>query len=224
MKKIVIAAIALVCALNANAQVGTVISRTIKTTTTTREVEIDFNKYNRISIHYASYKYNLGGADDILKNYMDYEFDGEGNAKDAWPGFIAEYIHGWRLMSSQPLFLESGLAFQFNIRNGYDYNYWHFGAAIPINVTYRYTAKNGFYVAPLVGLNLSSNAYDDLLWDMDEDSEKYIQLGYNVGANLGYKRLNIGIGYRGDFMPSLTTEDYGNIKTGTFHIGLGVNF
>lgn len=216
-KRFIIAAIALVSAVGASAQVGTVTSRTIKTTTTTREVEVDFNKYNRISLSYAGYGYNCGGASDYLTYLIDDYQEGKAS------GFMFEYIHGWRLTKSQPVFLESGLACQFN---SYDSNF-HVGIAIPLDVTYRYTASNGFYVAPLAGFNLGINALDDILQFRIESSEfnfKRFQLGYNVGANFGYKRLNIGIGYRGDFMPSLTTEEDGNVKTGTFHIGLGINF
>lgn len=228
MKKLAVVAIALVSWMSANAQVGTVVSRTIQTTTTTRVVEVDYSKYNRLSIGYASYKHGLGNASSDLEDDLDYEAEG----LDAWPGLVAEYIHGWSLTKSHPLYLESGIALQFNMKSSddSDYNYMHIGLAIPLNLTYRLSTKKGLFIAPVVGLNLGSNCYDDALYELEDDyyddecSRKYFQLGYNLGANLGYKHLNIGIGYRGDFMPSFTTEDEGSIKTGTFHIGIGVNF
>lgn len=217
MKRIIFVAVALFCWIGAKAQVGTVVSRTIHTTTTTRVVEIDNSEYNRLSIGYASYKYKLGGAHSWLKDKV------ENLQYDASPGFVAEYIHGWNLMKSQPLYFESGLAFQFNV----DYDL-HFAFDVPLDVTYRYTHANGLYAAPFVGLNIGSNFIDGVLYEIDDDysdcKEKFIQLGYNIGANFGYKRLNVGIGYRGDFTPSLVSEDDGNVKTGTFYLGLGVNF
>lgn len=218
MKKTLLAAVALTCAINANAQVGTVTSRTINTTTTTREVEVDVvsTNYNRISLSYAAYSYKLGNAEYPLDDRILRDQDGSA------PGFIAEYIHGWRLAKSVPLYLESGFGLQFNM--GDEKNIALF---VPFNVTYRYTFNNGFYIAPLVGLDLGGKTDWLLLYTEDYDDDykaKHFLFDYKVGANIGYKRFNFGVGYRGDIVPALTSEDDGSVKTGTFYIGLGINF
>lgn len=207
MKRILIAILLLSCAMSIKAQVGTVVNQTINTTTTTRVVEVGYTKYNRLSFSYAKYDHHI---------------------KDPWSrhGFIAEYIHGWNLMKSQPLYLESGLAFQCNFDDLY------IGFDIPIEITYRYTFKNQFYVAPHAGFDLGIPVIDEEhdwyhYYDYYVDYEhnlKHFLFGYNVGLNFGRKKLNIGLGYRAGLTPTLVTEDDRKIKAGTFYVGLGINF
>lgn len=203
MKRILIAILLLSCAMSIKAQVGTVVNQTINTTTTTRVVEVGYTKYNRLSFSYASYSHHP----EILWNHH---------------GFMAEYIHGWNLIKSHPLYLESGLAFQCNFDDIY------MGFDIPIEVTYRYTFKNQFYIAPHAGFDFSIPAVDleeDYYTYTSYSPLKHFLFGYNVGLNFGRKKLNIGLGYRAGFTPTFVAEeDDKKIKAGTFYIGVGVNF
>lgn len=212
MKRFLTAILFLSCIMSIKAQVGTVVNETVNTTTTTRVVEMGYSKYNRLSFSYASYKHRP-------------EYEDEYEKAGSHSGFIAEYIHGWNLMKSQPLYFESGLACQCNFAK------LHVGLDIPLEITYRYTLKNQFYIAPHAGFNLGINITDNEINRYPyyyDYNEKHFQLGYNVGLNFGHKKLNIGLGYRDDFMQTFNiykdSDDETKVKAGTFYVGLGVNF
>lgn len=215
MKRISFIAAALAYTMSMSAQIGTVTSTTITTKTTERIIEIDDSKYNRISIAPAIFHYNVAGADGGLPEY--YEDEG------AFPGLTAEYVHGWRLMQSKPLYLESGLNFQIN---GSEEGL--IGLAVPVNLTYRFMNQKGYYISPFTGLNIGVHAAFDEYWYYDHGfiypDESYFQFGYNIGFNFGRRHWSIGIGYRGDIAPLCTTEDDGSLRGGLFHIGFGYNF
>lgn len=178
MKRLLLLFSAFIGAMGIRAQVETVVIEETITTTEERIVEIDYSKYNRISLSYASYGYFAGRAH----------------------GFVAEYIHDWSIDKSHPLFLESGLIaqFQFNADSLGDF---YVDFSIPVNLTYRYSLNNNAYVAPFAGLNIGVKAIDWTLWRLSD--KKRFHFGYNIGANFSYKRLNIGIGYSRDFTPML---------------------
>lgn len=226
MKRIVLLSCALAGTMSTFAQIGTVTAKNITTTTEERIIEIDDSKYNRISLSPAIFHYNVAGADGGLTE----EYNGMG----AYPGLIAEYVHGWRLMKSKPLYLESGLNFQINGSEEAQ-----IGLAVPVNLTYRYMNQKGYYISPFVGFNIGVHAafdeyvYQKSVWNSRWDwwdykyeypEEKFFQFGYNIGFNFGRRHWSIGIGYSGDIAPLCTTEDDGSLRGGLFHIGFGFNF
>lgn len=235
MKRIVLLSCALAGTMSTFAQIGTVTAKNITTTTEERIIEIDDSKYNRISLSPAIFHYNVAGADGGLTE----EYNGMG----AYPGLIAEYVHGWRLMKSKPLYLESGLNFQINASDEAQ-----IGLAVPVNLTYRFMNQKGYYISPFAGLNIGVHAafeeywYEKKVWmdgyydykdrwhegyftsTYEHPEEKFFQFGYNIGFNFGRRHWSIGIGYSGDIAPLCTTEDDGSLRGGLFHIGFGFNF
>lgn len=226
MKRIVLLSCALAGTMSTFAQIGTVTAKNITTTTEERIIEIDDSKYNRISLSPAIFHYNVAGADGGLTE----EYNGMG----AYSGLIAEYVHGWRLMKSKPLYLESGLNFQINGSEEAQ-----IGLAVPVNLTYRFMNQKGYYISPFVGFNIGVHAafenyfYQKPVWnsrwdmwdyDYEHPEEKFFQFGYNIGFNFGRRHWSIGIGYRGDIAPLCTTEEDGSLRGGLFYIGYGFNF
>lgn len=225
MKRLFLLSFALIGAKSAFAQIITVPVITTNTTTEKRIIEIDDSKYNRVSVAFGAFHYDLSRAYNEL-----YEDFGEGGA---YLSLMAEYIHGWRLMKSKPLFFESGLACQLNADG--------ISLAIPLDVTYRLMNQKGYYFAPFAGLNANLQVfrpedeyyykkvyYGPGKYDYHQEkiypSAKFFQLGYNIGANFGRKHWNIGIGYRGGFTPDYSSEEDGNVKTGFVYLGIGYNF
>lgn len=224
MKRLFLLSSALVGAMSTFAQIGTVTIKEITTTTEEHIIEIDDSKYNRISVAAGAFHYDLSHAYNELYDNLDY---------GSILGLMAEYIHGWRLVKSKPLFFESGLACQLNQPG--------ISLAIPLDVTYRLMNQKGYYFAPFAGLNVNLQVYwweeesyykevyygpgkYDYNYEEIYPSAKFFQLGYNIGANFGRKHWNIGIGYRGGFTPTYSTEDDGNVKSGFVYLGFGYNF
>lgn len=219
MKRLFLALVALSATYAAEAQIVSSTSKTITSHTTAETVVVPdeptvYKNYNRFSLNYASL------------HYGDVELD-----SSTFPGFEVAWDHANNLSKGKklPIYLEWGIHLQYNAKN-ISYGYWgyyeeetyrHLEIAIPFSVTYKFML-NDFYAAPFFGLHFKSACLDDLADDLE--SQKYFQMGYQVGANLGYKKLNFQIGYSGDFMPVCETWDDEGIKTGTFFVGLGVNF
>ena len=119
---------------------------------------------------------------------------------------------------------------------------------VPVNVTYKLAFKNGFYLSPYFGLHFKVNMLgktklnydgdDDYYYDDDDDdsidwfSEKDMgkngtynrfQMGWRIGSNIGYKNVNLNVGYAADFIP-LYKYKKSKIATGGVVVGVGVNF
>lgn len=188
----------------------------------------DCKNYNRFNFSYSSLKFSGKNIDEELEtNY---------------PGFRVGWLGGYSLSSSTPLFIESGLDFLFNTKNIEDDYYddefkiQMLSLAIPIHLAYKLSFTNGAYISPYAGLHfkvnvLANEKYDDETYsyfdedDMDMNGEtfKRFQMGWRIGANVGYKAFNFNVGYMSDFMP-LFSYKKAKLNTAGFVVGLGVNF
>lgn len=187
--------------------------------------------YDRMAVSYNSYKLSMDfdDADDVTLN-----------------GIGAEWIHGFSLSSTTPIYLETGLKFIYGFKSDdvEDYCTMKFttmNLSVPINIAYRFTfsGNSDLAITPFTGVTLKGNLtakekyeYDD----EDEDEDEYdwfdkddmggskytakrFQFGWQIGAGLSYKALYVGLSYGLDF-----SEFAKKVKTSNFAVTLGYNF
>lgn len=128
--------------------------------------------------------------------------------------------------------------------------YWFLSMNIPVNLSYKFSlADDKFGITPFVGLNFRvnftgenyvkgkeasysyshcANLFDDSKDEMDIAAWNHFQMGLNVGLNLNYQNLSLGVQYTTDFMPIYKFDDGHNYEykgnVGVTTISLGVLF
>lgn len=201
-------------------------------------LENDCNSYSRFSVGYmgVNFKQNEDGF-----SYSD----DDSNLK----GLTVGYTRGISLSSSTPLFFELGGQLNYATKSD---SYSEYGESeslrlnflalsVPVSLSYKLKFSNGLYIAPYAGihfdlglllnakysaksgsekLSYTASYYND---DDVDDTYNRFQMGYQVGANLGYKKINIGVGYKASFLPIYSEDDF-KIQTGGPVITLGYNF
>ena len=107
--------------------------------------------------------------------------------------------------------------------------YWFLSMNVPVNLSYKFTfADNKFGITPFIGLNFRANftgeynqteeegrwvdsctrkLFDDSQDEMSISAWNHFQMGLNVGINLNYKNLSLGVQYTTDFMPIFKFND-----------------
>lgn len=191
-----------------------------------RAAEYDLGKssgenvgYNRIGLSFNNTTFSSNSdAEDI--------FDGSISTN----GFGIDYIHGFSLSSSMPMFIETGANLNFNFGSkGYEGSkllVQNFNLQIPVNYVYRFTLADNFSLAPYVGLNFKLNLAtrfketleDGYIWDngSEEDSDwesafdkdtmgndgtwNRFQMGWHIGVGVQYSKLHLGLQYGTDFI------------------------
>lgn len=139
--------------------------------------EGDYKGYNRIGLSYNNDSY---GFNKDAKDWFDTE---KGTSLN---GFGIDYIHGFSISSSLPMFLEVGGNVNFNFGNlfsdeeeyrGVKYEYrtkmQSINLQVPVNYVYRFNVADDFSVAPYVGLNFKLNLIGKVkgveeAWEEDE--------------------------------------------------------
>lgn len=207
------------------------------------KVNNDKKGYNRISFGYSSQKLIC----ETTGNPWMFDFDNKKNMK--MKGAEASYLRGISVSKKIPLFVEIGGQMQFNIykeTESYTYEgqryedvckFTNLSLSIPINITYKHTFANGFYIAPYFGANVRANLTGKIDYDGSDSSDYYnifkaddddehayfysdenpckrFQYGCQFGVNFGYKALNIGIGYHVEsplYKDSFEDEDFDRI-------------
>lgn len=177
-KILLTAILAISCAMPAAAQFANTGNTT---TTTTTRVASDINPYDRVSVSYV----NTMLSTDV-KNADDFSINGVG----------IDYIHGFSLSKSFPLYLETGVKATLSFYSREDCafaNIWDddaenkdfkttfqtLSAAIPLNLAYKFTLTNGeVSIVPYLGLNFKFNimANGKQVYDPDhgdKEKEKY---------------------------------------------------
>lgn len=188
---------------------------------------------------------------------------GDGESEELkFKGFSVGYVHSFNIVKNLPLFIETGLSFNYSkwsesyddlyFVNGIgdyeekevEWGYTTMGLTVPINVAYKFTFDD-FYVIPYTGfyarVNLTAKEFDEDVeddgsitkdklnlfdkdelaeWDYDENNAwNRINGGWQIGASIGYKIINVGVNYALDF-----NEITEGTKFGTISARLGVNF
>lgn len=202
----------------------------------------DIRSYNRIGVSYNNTHY--GGNNDYNRYITDQDMDLSLN------GVGLEYIRGFRLSSSIPMFLEIGVNINFNfgteegLESGYrEYKnkYKDINFQVPVNFLYRFRITDEFSIAPYLGLNLKAHAvtrktteypYKDSrcsvnLYSKDnmgeENTWNRFQIGWHLGTYLQYSKVYLGIQYGTDFIPAYSHHE-SKINTGTFKLSVGYTF
>ncbi len=147
--------------------------------------------YNRVGISYDNTNY---GFNDLMK--LDQEMDGFSTN-----GVGINYIHGFSLSSSLPMFIETGLNFNIgfgskNIGNKEEedgfwmqkkYKFQNINLQVPVNFVYRFNATEDFSISPYVGLNfklnlaskfktqIDHNLPDEIMGELDEEDIEWIE-------------------------------------------------
>ncbi len=129
--------------------------------------------YNRIALSYNNTHF---GFNEYLGSDNNFNLN----------GFGVNYIHGFSVSKRLPMFIETGVNFNFEleskISNKQIYNDWirtkstkqFINMQVPVNFTYRFTITDGVYVAPYAGLNFKLNIigrYKDEMKTSFSDSE-----------------------------------------------------
>lgn len=178
-KTLIISIFTVSCALPAAAQFANSGNNAASSATPRRTVTI--SPYDRVSVSYVNTKLanDAKGADDISLNGVGFD-----------------YIHGFSLSKSFPLYLETGVkaTLSFFSREDCEWcNIWNddaddkdykttfqtLSAAIPVNLAYKFTLSNGdVSIVPYLGLNFKLNlmAKGKEVYDPeygDKDTEKY---------------------------------------------------
>lgn len=174
MKKVFLT---LVCA-------GCVMSMSAQRASDTSFSASDIKDYNRIGISYNNTHYGFNDA--YGKDHSEYNFGLNGVGID--------YIHGFSVSSSLPLYVETGLNLDFNFGNkkgekyetaGYWFqdkiNYSDINMQVPVNVAWKFAAGDDFSITPYLGINfkvhfstrfkegVDTNVSDDLLAQIGYD-------------------------------------------------------
>ncbi len=140
--------------------------------------------YNRVSISYDNTHYGYN------KDYKADLDDDDADPNFATNGFGLNYIHGFSLSKSLPMFLEVGGNVNFNFYGkteglsfygeNYDYKsqFQNINLQIPVNFTWRFNVVEDFTIAPYVGLNFKLHfvskmrEYVDGDWDDQEEEDE----------------------------------------------------
>lgn len=170
-KILLTAVLAIVCTLPAAAQ----FANSGTATTGSPRVNGDINPYDRVSLSYVNtmFSTDVKGADDFSIN-----------------GVGVDYIHGFSLSQSFPLYLETGVKATLSFYSREDCmigSIWNedaededwkttfktLSAAIPVNLAYKFTLSSGdVSIVPYLGLNFKFNviANGKSEYDSSDDS------------------------------------------------------
>lgn len=187
------------------------------------------DSYSRIYVGYnpMTFAYDIDGKDDLTMH-----------------GVSLGFTHGFSLSKLQPLFLELGLKGTFNLKNEQDDNIddketknKFASVSMPVNFGYKLSFGNGdVSLMPFFGITFKGNIMGKSRVELDgkkkketdwfdkkdmgkKNTFKRFQAGWQIGANLDYKQLAIGLHYGSDF-----NEIAKKTTTSNWQISLGYNF
>lgn len=139
------------------------------------------------------------------------------------------FTHSWGISSSAPLYIQSGIGFQYAFGSEDEVDYNMYSVSIPVNLGYQFQISDGFALAPYLGVNaryyLGGKAkvddYEIKLFDSDEGDCNAFAFGWQIGvkALLG-KTFAAGISYGTDFTEMVEDAD----KIGSLKVTLSFNF
>lgn len=242
-----------VCALNSNAQFANSNMSSKGRTSAGSTFVNDCNNYKRIYLGYSSLKPHVSSTfSDVTSEIESYN-----NDLKALGGFKLGYLKGINIKNDHPLFLEVGAELSLNTKEkciGLEYDKHNddlrstaVAIDIPISIAYKLGFSNGAYIEPYAGIRgrinvLGTTTYtgseslddDKLNWydndsdEMGDEAYRRFQFGGQIGVNVGYKTVNLNIGYE-MYSPIAKyeysgTDSYNKVNTRNFTIGLGINF
>ncbi|MDE6269554.1 MAG: outer membrane beta-barrel protein, partial [Muribaculaceae bacterium] len=170
----------------------------------------DIADYNRVSLSYdnTSYHNNWGESDENF----------------SLNGFGLNYIHGFKLSSSMPMYLEAGASLSYSFGTPYEDKYYdekqslrNLNIQVPVNYTYHLPVADNFTIAPYAGINFKIHLLTDGRYEEDgeksdwysffskddvgeDDTWNRFQMGWQVGVNFQYSGITLGVQYGTDFI------------------------
>lgn len=197
----------------------------------------DCNSYSRLELGYLGTNFNIKTDWGELDDFYDLK------------GFTLGYARGISLSEEIPIFLEVGSQINYGTHSESEEDEDEsikvrtnlLTLAVPVTFVGKLSFSNGIYLAPYLGIHFDVNLLfnDKTKYSysyrgdsgsetetesyFEEDGWKRFQMGFQSGLNVGYKKFNLGIGYRGNFMP-IYKEGGIKIKTGGLVVALGYNF
>ncbi|MDE7142301.1 MAG: outer membrane beta-barrel protein, partial [Muribaculaceae bacterium] len=152
---------------------------------------------------------------------------------DATNGIAIDYIHGFSISKTLPIFVETGLGASFGFWGdtnddvqGVDikYKFAHINLSVPINFAYKFNINNDFSIHPFAGLNLKFNLYANNSVKLEFDDSEL----QDFVDDMSDKEFEEQFGSPRDY--SMFDKDYVG-KDGQWkrfqlgwHIGVGVNY
>lgn len=106
--------------------------------------------------------YNILGV-SYTNERLSYDFE-DGPDPVSLNGFSIKYLHGFSLSGSLPMYIETGLNFNYNFgsldadEDGYTVQKYQMSAlAVPVNFAWKFNINDNFAIKPYLGLNLKIN-------------------------------------------------------------------
>ena len=146
---------------------------------------------------------------------------------DGYSRIYFGYTKGISLSQNMPLFLETGARFTYGFKSqtlssedeedDETVDTKAMNIVVPINLSYKFSfSESDFSVSPFVGVTLKGNVLGKQKWSDEDDSFdcdffdkedmggkdytwKRFQVGWQIGANVDYKSLSVGMHYGSDF-------------------------
>lgn len=111
-------------------------------------------------------------------------------------GVNAEYTYNINVVKTIPLYVEVGGGLAYTA--GDDFKLLNLN--VPVNLGYKFNIADSFSIMPYTGVSMKYNILFELdghdLFDID--GVKRFQIGWNIGARLGFKNFTIGFRYTKD--------------------------
>lgn len=193
--------------------------------------------------------YNLLGVSYDNTNLSGKNFEFNDKKSMGLNGFAVEYIHGFGLSSTNPMYLELGAKFNMgfgsNTDEGYELKMQMMRLSVPVSYAWRFGLGDGMALTPYAGIDFRFNVLgrvneiepngDESGWnsvfskdDMGEDDTwNRFQLGWHVGARFEYSRVFLGVSYGTDFIKAFKYDEEGekcHVTTGNLAVTVGYRF
>lgn len=184
----------------------------------------------------------------IYTGYNLYTISPKDAANLSLSGVTFGYQVDFRVSESLPLYVGTGLDLRCDwgnktefagqvgdITGNFKNKYSFYNLNLPLNVSVRAPLSNGFYLTPMVGLNLrvqlsgknkvemnGVEISDVNLFDSDDmggGAFNRVQFGWHAGVKLNYQQFFVGAKFGTDF-----TKLHKNVGASSFLVTLGMNF
>lgn len=173
-------------------------------------------------------------------SYKPITIEVDGDEEDM-TGFSADYVFSYKLSEDTPIFLESGIGYQYASCDEDWLEITLHSLNIPLNIGYKHFFNEKVSIMPFVGINLKGNIagtwklgneeidmfdedeieefaeYADL--DADDLVWKRFQIGWQIGVGLNFNSFYAGVGFGGD-LSKLAEESFEKLKTTSITVGL----
>ena len=174
MKKTIFAAIAMLFMVG-SAQAQIVSSKNSRITIEKTKTLHNYENYNRLSFGLSTLKLSDTYFDKSEREILDFD-----KKSITLKGMDFNYLRGISLTQRFPLYLEVGARMTFDTYQDEwkDSDSWGYeresdrinilALSVPVNVTYKYTFDNGFYLAPFAGIHFRLNLLGQVKYDYEE--------------------------------------------------------